>query len=118
MFQSRLVGRIPDIGKADARMEAVEHDKRQADMSEHRPHSFAVELVSLVETLRRLVGESVEEPHADVGDEEEHYELPAWLGTPQLSAVGAATEAVHYQRCLNHYLHHLQIGCLLKNSLM
>lgn len=79
MFRAGFVSRIPYISKADARMEPVEHDQRQADVTEDAPQHFSVESVSLVQALRGLVGECVEEPHSDVGDEQKHEQLPTGL---------------------------------------
>lgn len=108
MFQSGLVRRIPHIHETYTGMESVEHYERKADVPQDSPGDLAVKLVSLVETFRGFVGESVEDPHANIGNDEEHEELAAWLLTAQLPAVAASPQAVDKQSCLKHHLDHLK----------
>lgn len=73
-------------------------------MTENSPQNLAIVLVSLVQTIWRLVGEGIEKPHADVGYKEEHEQFSTRLVAPELLAVATATEAVHDQWGLDDYL--------------
>lgn len=65
-------------------------------MAENGPDHLAVVSISLVDAIRRLIRECVEEPHAHVDDEKEHDDLPAGLSASQFAAVAAAAEPVRY----------------------
>lgn len=69
-------------------------------MTQHRPQHFAVHVITVVSPVMRLYLEGLCDPHGNIADYQECYQLSSWLGKTQLPRVAATSQAVDDERCL------------------
>lgn len=108
MFVCRLVGRLPNVNKANGRVEAIEHSQRQRHVAQHGPQHAAVKVEAVVARVLRLDLKRLYDPHGHVAHHQESHQLAPRLLETQAARVAAAAQTINYKRRLQKHLHHLK----------
>lgn len=80
MIHFEFVGRLPDIKETDCRMKSIENRQWHRHVCDYHPCPLAVELQVRWPETRVSLNQRVDEPHRNVGDEQECDNLSARSG--------------------------------------